>query len=203
MEARSPSSQIIIVHDDIDHPVGRIRIKRGGGDGGHEGVRSVAQAIGKNNFYRVRMGVGRGAKKVTREEYLTQPFEDDDVDLVTSMLIRAVLAIEHLAKHGIRSTAKEFHRPGPILSDVPAVVKKKVNLTQVSGPGSLLQRPAIPRSSITAAKAAPLPTNKEKMQAMAEYYRKQEEMYEDEMEDYYNRNGILLRRRCNAPISER
>ena len=56
---RIPSQQVLVIHDDIDLPRGRLRIRSGGGAGGHNGVKSVARALGFPDFWRLKIGVGR------------------------------------------------------------------------------------------------------------------------------------------------
>lgn len=68
------NEEIIIIHDDLDIEFGRIKIRWDGGDGGHRGVRSIIEAIGTKNFYRLKIGIGRDPT-MTPEEYVLSPFK--------------------------------------------------------------------------------------------------------------------------------
>ncbi|MGB9617716.1 MAG: aminoacyl-tRNA hydrolase [Desulfomonilaceae bacterium] len=67
--------RIIVVHDDIDLALGKVRIKFGGGDGGHKGVRSIAQSLGSKLFKRVRLGIGRPPLHKSAEEFVLERFQ--------------------------------------------------------------------------------------------------------------------------------
>lgn len=67
-------SALLVVHDEIDLPFGKIRLKRRGGDGGHRGVRSIIKEIGSGEFARIRVGIGRGGKDESEADYVLSPF---------------------------------------------------------------------------------------------------------------------------------
>ena len=76
-------SQILVVHDEIDFPTGKIRLKEGGGHGGHNGLRSIIAAIG-NDFWRLRVGVGHpGHKDQVTGYVLGNASEDDTIEIRT------------------------------------------------------------------------------------------------------------------------
>lgn len=68
--------QMIVIHDDIDLPLGEVRVKQGGGTGGHRGLGSLAAVLGERGFQRVRIGVGRPPEGVDPADYVLSPFED-------------------------------------------------------------------------------------------------------------------------------
>lgn len=75
-----PVTQILVVHDDLDLPVGSARLKRGGGHGGHNGLRSLIQCLGSADFWRLRIGIGHPGHKSEVVDYvLTRPSQDDRV----------------------------------------------------------------------------------------------------------------------------
>lgn len=77
-----PSEQILIAHDEIDLPVGIVRLKLGGGHGGHNGLRDIMQQLGTPNFYRLRMGVGHpGDSKEVVDYVLKRPGKTERVEI--------------------------------------------------------------------------------------------------------------------------
>ena len=70
---RSPSD-LIVVHDELDLPLGSVRVKIGGGHGGHNGLRSIIEHLGSPDFVRVRIGIGRPAAGMDAADYVLSPF---------------------------------------------------------------------------------------------------------------------------------
>ncbi len=70
--------QMVVIHDDIDIPVGEVRVKRGGGTGGHRGLASLVESIGSGDFTRVRIGVGRPPEGIDPAEYVLMGFEEGE-----------------------------------------------------------------------------------------------------------------------------
>jgi len=104
-----PSEQTLLVHDDVDLEEGRLQARLGGGLAGHNGLRSIAQHLGTNDFLRLRIGVGRPGRGDPRPvaDYVLSPFEPHvDVDeLVTS----AAGAVEVLAAEGLAAAQQRFN----------------------------------------------------------------------------------------------
>ncbi len=100
-------SRMIVVHDDLDLAQGRVRIKIGGGDGGHKGIRSIVDSLSFKDFIRVRIGIGRPPAGVTAEEYVLTAFEEDDVrkDLVQI----GCRAVRLILEHGIEYAQQILH----------------------------------------------------------------------------------------------
>ena len=73
--------RMIVVHDDLDLAPGKVRIKIGGGDGGHKGVRSIADSLRFRDFIRVRLGVGRPPEGTSAEEFVLNSFREEEEDL--------------------------------------------------------------------------------------------------------------------------
>jgi peptidyl-tRNA hydrolase, PTH1 family len=90
----SDPTRMIVIHDDLDLAQGRVRIKVGGGDGGHKGIRSIADSLRFRDFIRIRLGIGRPPIGVTPEEFVLTPFaNDEDVRGLVDMGRRAVSLI--------------------------------------------------------------------------------------------------------------
>ena len=86
------AKDLIVVHDELDLPVGRMKVKQGGGHGGHNGLRSIIGSIGEG-FARVRCGIGRPAG-VGVVEHVLSPFASDELESIEGICARAVSAIE-------------------------------------------------------------------------------------------------------------
>jgi PTH1 family peptidyl-tRNA hydrolase len=88
--------QLIVLHDDIDLPLGRLKIKRQGGDAGHLGIRSIIACLGHGTFVRVRMGIGRPWHKTAVVEYVLSPFAPAEAETCQAMITQAVGCVEAL-----------------------------------------------------------------------------------------------------------
>ncbi len=87
---------LIVVHDDIDLPVGKLKLKRQGGDAGHLGIRSLIAWLKSDAFLRIRMGVGRPPRKEDIVDYVLSPFTDEEAEARQAMIAQAVTWVETL-----------------------------------------------------------------------------------------------------------
>ena len=87
---------LIVVHDDIDLPVGKLKLKRQGGDAGHLGIRSLIACLTSDVFWRIRMGVGRPPRKEDIVDYVLSPFTDEEAEARQTMITQAVTRVETL-----------------------------------------------------------------------------------------------------------
>ena len=99
----------VIVHDDLDIPVGRIKITSGKGPGGHNGVISVIKELGSMDFIRVRIGIGRARMDNSYVGYVLSSFLPEEEPLVEDSLERACLAIEEIVRSGIEKAMSLFN----------------------------------------------------------------------------------------------
>jgi PTH1 family peptidyl-tRNA hydrolase len=88
------SEQILVTHDDIDLPLGKIKTKLKGGDGGQLGVRSTIETLRTREFYRVRIGVGRPEDREDIVDYVLSPFTEEESGLLNDVMNKAVQTIE-------------------------------------------------------------------------------------------------------------
>lgn len=95
--------RILVVHDDVDLPVGRIKVVRQGGAGGHKGVLSVIEHLGDRQFPRVKIGAGRPRFDENTEDFVLSPFYSDEKDVVEEVVRMAVKACEFFVLEGIQS----------------------------------------------------------------------------------------------------
>ncbi|TDC55975.1 aminoacyl-tRNA hydrolase [Actinomadura sp. KC345] len=104
-----PVERLIVVHDELDIPFGAVRLKRGGGDNGHNGLRSVTKALGTRDYLRVRFGVGRPPGRMDAAAFVLKDFsaaERKDLDLEVD---RAADAAEALIADGLDAAQNVFH----------------------------------------------------------------------------------------------
>ncbi|MFH1131724.1 MAG: aminoacyl-tRNA hydrolase [Pseudomonadota bacterium] len=105
---RIPPNQILVIHDDVDLNIGRLKVKRGGGDGGHKGVRSVAQELGSDEFGRIRFGIGR-PERGSVSSFVLNDFDEADINLIEETVKRATQAVLTVLKDGFRTAMNLFN----------------------------------------------------------------------------------------------
>ena len=106
-----PAERVIVVHDELDIPFDAVKLKIGGGHGGHNGVRDVAKALGTPEFPRVRVGIGRPPGRQDPADWVLDPFgatERKDLPLVLS---DAADAVELLVAEGLLAAQQKHHAP--------------------------------------------------------------------------------------------
>lgn len=111
-------NQMVVVHDDIDLVVGNIRIKTGGGDGGHRGVRSIADSLRFKDFFRVRLGVGRPPDHVSPDDFVLTNFLADEGVILAHLVNTGSHAVSLLVVHGFEYARTTIHAIRPPHSDV-------------------------------------------------------------------------------------
>jgi len=103
------ADDLILVHDDLDLDFGRLRIKQTGGHGGHNGIKSVIDAIGTPQFIRIKIGIGRPAPCQDSADYVLQAFTKDELEVLDPCLDRAVDALECLIHRGTTVAMNQFN----------------------------------------------------------------------------------------------
>ncbi|MEW6669370.1 MAG: aminoacyl-tRNA hydrolase [Thermodesulfobacteriota bacterium] len=98
---RLEPGDVLAVHDDLDLPVGRIRVARRGGGGGHKGIQSIIDHLGTREFSRVKIGIGRPRHLEPVEEFVLRPFYNDQQEVVQRVLSLAVKACEWFVLEGV------------------------------------------------------------------------------------------------------
>ena len=101
---------LIIIHDDLDLPFGRLRIKRRGGDGGHQGVRSIIETIGGNNFLRLKVGIGRPPRGMEAADYVLSSFDEVQKQHLDQILSQAAEALVVMIKEGLETALNRYQR---------------------------------------------------------------------------------------------
>jgi PTH1 family peptidyl-tRNA hydrolase len=104
-----PTEQIIAVYDELDLPFGTLRAKFGGGEGGHNGARSISQSLSTKDYHRVRFGIGRPPGRQDPADYVLSDFSTAERKDVEFLVDRSADIVESIIKHGIEYTQNAFH----------------------------------------------------------------------------------------------
>jgi peptidyl-tRNA hydrolase, PTH1 family len=110
---RSGPARLIAVHDEIDIPFGEVRVKDGGGTAGHNGLKSIVQHLGTNEFVRVRMGVSRPPGRRAAADHVLREFSSSDRKELPLLLERAADAVERIVEVGAERAMNEFNTRRP------------------------------------------------------------------------------------------
>lgn len=102
-------SQIIVVHDELDLDLPHLRTKLGGGDNGHNGLKSIRASLGTGDFYRVRVGIGRPPGRMDTADYVLGRFAKAENDDLAYAVDRAVDVVESLIRDGLEKTQNKFN----------------------------------------------------------------------------------------------
>ncbi|HEX3732720.1 MAG TPA: aminoacyl-tRNA hydrolase [Mycobacteriales bacterium] len=105
-----PIERIIVVHDELDLPFGVIRVKRGGGEAGHNGLRSISGSMSSRDYLRVRCGIGRPSGRQSGVDYVLAEFSAKERIDIAGPIDDAANATEALLKHDLATVQNEFHR---------------------------------------------------------------------------------------------
>ena len=108
-----PPAQLVVVHDELDIPFGAIRLKLGGGDNGHNGLRSISSSLGTREYYRVRFGIGRPPGRMDPAAFVLRDFSAAERKELPLLLDRAADAVEVLLSEGLAAAQNIFHADGP------------------------------------------------------------------------------------------
>lgn len=110
------AESVVVAYDDCDLPLGQIRIRAGGGSGGHKGVGSITTSLNSSKFPRIRLGIGRpdGGEL---SEYVLTPFTAQEHDRLEDMLVKGVSSVEVLIKEGIEAAMNKFNSFDQVLPD--------------------------------------------------------------------------------------
>jgi PTH1 family peptidyl-tRNA hydrolase len=101
---------LIVVHDDLDLPFGRIRIRGRGSAGGHRGILSLLEALGDERFFRVRVGIGRPPEGEDPADYVLRPFAAEEAARLESVVEAGAEAVEALIVEGAERAMEKFNR---------------------------------------------------------------------------------------------
>jgi PTH1 family peptidyl-tRNA hydrolase len=104
------AQDLVVIHDDLDLAFGRLRIRPGGGAGGHRGILSIVENLAGGPFYRVRVGIGRPPVGVEPVDFVLEPFASEEVDQLEPVVSRGAEAVLCLLREGGQRAMEQFNR---------------------------------------------------------------------------------------------
>ncbi|WP_380170287.1 aminoacyl-tRNA hydrolase [Kineococcus sp. DHX-1] len=106
-----PVERTVVLHDELDIDFGAVRLKRGGGEGGHNGLRSVSKSLGDKDYARVRVGIGRPPGRQDPADFVLKEFSSTEKKDLPFLLMDAADAVEKLVLEGLEAAQQKFHAP--------------------------------------------------------------------------------------------
>ncbi len=104
--------RVVMVHDELDIPFAEVRLKRGGGEGGHNGLRDTTKALGTKDYVRVRVGIGRPPGRQDPADFVLKNFSTTEVKDLPWLLDHAADAVEAVVLEGLEAAQQRFHTKG-------------------------------------------------------------------------------------------
>jgi PTH1 family peptidyl-tRNA hydrolase len=103
--------RLVVVHDELDIPAGTVRLKQGGGEGGHNGLRSISSALGTKDYVRVRVGIGRPPGRMDAADFVLRDFSTTERKELPMLVSDAADAVELVVTDGLLAAQQKFHSP--------------------------------------------------------------------------------------------
>ena len=104
-----PPTDVVVIHDDLDLDYGVLRLKRGGGEGGHNGLRSISACLGSKDYLRVRFGIGRPPGRMDPADFVLRDFSAVQRRELELLVDRCADAVEQLLSQGLAATQNQVH----------------------------------------------------------------------------------------------
>ena len=101
---------LVVVHDDLDLPFGKLRFKQRGGDGGQQGVRSIIESMGGNNFLRLKVGIGRPPQGTDTADYVLSTFDKAEQSHLDQILSQAAESLKVMLSEGLEKAMNRFQK---------------------------------------------------------------------------------------------
>jgi PTH1 family peptidyl-tRNA hydrolase len=102
---------LVVLHDELDIPAGDVRLKQGGGEGGHNGLRSISSALGTKDYLRVRVGIGRPPGRMEPADFVLRDFSVTERRELPFLIGDAADAVEQLVAEGLTAAQQRWHSP--------------------------------------------------------------------------------------------
>jgi peptidyl-tRNA hydrolase, PTH1 family len=106
-----PAERLVVVHDELDLEAGTVRLKRGGGEGGHNGLRSISSSLGTRDYHRVRVGIGRPPGRMDAADFVLRDFSPTERKELPFLLDDSADAVEQLVTLGLLDAQQRVHAP--------------------------------------------------------------------------------------------
>ena len=105
------AEDVIVIHDELDIPFGTVRLKRGGGSAGHNGLKDITKALGTPDYVRVRVGIGRPPGSMDAATYVLKPFSSVERKELDLLIVDAADAVESVLQVGLEAAQQRWHSP--------------------------------------------------------------------------------------------
>ena len=102
-------SNLVVVHDDIDLALGKIKFSKDSGPGGHKGVDSIINALGTKDFIRLKFGINNSVEKIKAQEIVLKKFSKEERELLQTTIEKAVQGLECFIEHGLEKTMNQYN----------------------------------------------------------------------------------------------
>ena len=103
------TDDLVVLHDDLDLPFQTIRLKKGGGHGGHKGLLSLIDHLGERDFIRVRFGIGKPERKSMVEGYVLEPFSTEEAECLPELTKKAAAALDDILSSDIQAAMRKYN----------------------------------------------------------------------------------------------
>jgi len=107
-----PVDDLVVLHDELDIPFSSVRLKRGGGEGGHNGLRSISRSLGTKDYLRVRVGIGRPPGRQDAADFVLKDFSATERKELALLVVEAADATELLLARGLEAAQNQVHPRG-------------------------------------------------------------------------------------------
>lgn len=108
-----PAGELVVVHDELDLPPGRVRLKAGGGTAGHNGLRSIEASLRSRDFLRLRVGVGKPPSKFEGADHVLSKMTPEERELIDDAIDRGTQALRSLVREGVDAAMNRLHGGTP------------------------------------------------------------------------------------------
>lgn len=106
---KAAPADIVVIHDDLDLPTGRIRLYSDGGSGGHKGIQSVVAVLGSRDFLRIRIGIGRPVADVDAVDYVLSDFSPSEMPIIEDAIVCVGEAVSCLLEKGLEAAMNKYN----------------------------------------------------------------------------------------------
>lgn len=110
-------SDLLVIYDDMDLELGKIRVRPRGSPGGHKGIRSIINTIGTDQFSRIRIGIGRQENREEAETYVLSPFKKSEAPAANKAILRATEAVVTIIKDGVTAAMNKYNIRNSVSSE--------------------------------------------------------------------------------------
>ncbi len=109
-QLKIPLTQLLVITDDVDLPLGKIKLKKKGGDAGHNGMKNIIETLGNKNFPRLRFGIGKNYPKGRQIQYVLEEWTEEEKKIIEPEVNKATQIIKDWPLQGIENTMNKYNQ---------------------------------------------------------------------------------------------